>query len=353
MSREARRERLLSLLETLGLGAAVLRTPANFAHYTNGADNRVDHADPSGVAALVISPEGEWVITDNIEAGRMREEQTPGFEVVDYPWHEGPDALVRELAGGRGVGSDLCGGYERDISGSLAPLRYVLDADAAARYRLVGAEATAAVEETASALSPGTTELEATAALQAALRRSGLNAPVLLAGGRERASRYRHPVVRTGSSHRLGGRAMLVACAERGGLYANVTRMVEFEEPGNETKRLQRACDDMLARAREATRPGRALSEILDDLVEAYRKEGFPDGWRYHHQGGLTGYASREVIATPRTSTEIQTGMAFAWNPSVSSPQTTAFGKAEETFLLTESGPEVLTRSGGARGIPR
>lgn len=321
----------------------MLRTPANFAHYTNGADNRVDHADPSGVAAVLVSPDGEWVITDNIEANRIKEEQTPGFEVKDYPWYEGPDTLVQELVGGRQLGSDLVSKNERDISHSLASLRYVLDADAAARYRQVGIQTTAALESAVSALSPDTTEIVAVITLEAELGKRGLNAPVLLAGGTERASKYRHPVVSRASSPQLGNRAMLVVCAERGGLYANITRIVNFGEPGNETSRLQHACDNILSRAREVTRPGRTLSEVLNDIADAYSAEGYPQAWRYHHQGGLTGYASREVVATPYTTTRVQAGMAFAWNPSLVSSQVGAFGKAEETFLLTDTGVEVLT----------
>jgi Xaa-Pro dipeptidase len=40
---------------------------------------------------------------------------------------------------------------------------------------------------------------------------------------------------------------------------------------------------------------------------------------------------------TPQTPQEIQAGQAFAWNPSVTGTKT------EETFILTESGPEVIT----------
>jgi hypothetical protein len=57
-----------------------------------------------------------------------------------------------------------------------------------------------------------------------------------------------------------------------------------------------------------------------------------------HHQGGMTGYTSREIIATPQTHQEIRVGQAFAWNPSVTG------AKAEETFVLSEGGPEVITR---------
>ncbi|HVW33263.1 MAG TPA: aminopeptidase P family N-terminal domain-containing protein, partial [Acidimicrobiia bacterium] len=76
-----RAERLRALLDEAGLGAVVLRRPENFAWYTGGADNRVDHSSATGVADIVVSRTGSHVVTNNIEAPRMREEQTPGWDV--------------------------------------------------------------------------------------------------------------------------------------------------------------------------------------------------------------------------------------------------------------------------------
>jgi Xaa-Pro aminopeptidase len=130
---------------------------------------------------------------------------------------------------------------------------------------------------------------------------------------------------------------MLVASAERGGLYANLTSIVELDEPDPELARRVRACDEILARMRdEATRPGRTLADAFDDCRRLYAEAGFPGEWRRHHQGGLTGYGSRELIATPTSLEPIETGQAFAWNPSITG------AKAEETFVLTEDGPEVV-----------
>jgi Xaa-Pro aminopeptidase len=158
---------------------------------------------------------------------------------------------------------------------------------------------------------------------------------VLLAATHERIARHRHPLP-TGA--RLERRAMIVASAQRGGLYANLTRIAWLGEPDPEIARRQAACDEILAHTREeATRPGRTLAHAFDDVRRFYAEAGFPDEWRLHHQGGITGYASREVIATPHTEVEIEPGMAFAWNPSVTG------AKAEETFVLTEAGPELVT----------
>jgi Xaa-Pro dipeptidase len=89
---------------------------------------------------------------------------------------------------------------------------------------------------------------------------------------------------------------------------------------------------------RDATQPGRTVGDVFDDCCRFYAEAGFPDGWRHHHQGGLTGYRSRELIAMPGTALVIEPGQAFAWNPSLPG------AKAEETFVLTDAGPEVLAR---------
>ena len=336
MSRESRNEGLRSLMWEHGLGAIFLRRPANFAWYTGGADNRVDRGDPLGVAAAVITPVSSFVLTDNIEAPRMREEQTPDVEVVEHPWHEGPAASLAELAGGAPVGTDFPSDLGPDVSERVAPMRYVLDAEAAERYRSLGADAAEALSEAASALTPETGEWEAASELAAACRRRGMFSPVLLAAGGERLARFRHPIPRGGA---LGSRAMLVVCAERGGLFASLTRIVNFEEPDPETAHRQEACEEILRRMREeATRPGRTLADAFEDCRRFYAEAGFPEGWRDHHQGGMAGYASREAIATPESHEEIRAGQAFAWNPSLEG------AKAEETFLLGEDGPEVLAR---------
>ena len=156
-------------------------------------------------------------------------------------------------------------------------------------------------------------------------------APVLLAASEERLVRYRHPVPHGGP---LGKQAMLVVCAERGGLFVSLTRMIYFQEPDPQTARRQEACGEVLRRMREeATREGRTLAQAFEDCRRFYAEAGFPEGWRDHHQGGMTGYASREIIATPGTQQEIREGQAFAWNPSLEG------AKAEETFVLGPDGP--------------
>jgi Xaa-Pro dipeptidase len=330
-------------MERRDLGALLMRRSANFAWYTGGADNRVDHASPFGVADIFITLDAEYILTNNIEAPRMGEEQTPEFEVVEHPWYADEAATIREVVGDISLGTDFPLVGALDVSDEIAPLRYVLDPDALPGYRRVGADAAAAVAEAASSLEPGMGEHEAAANLAAACRRRKLFSSVLLAAADDRIARHRHPIP---YGKQIERRAMLVVSAERGGLYANITRMIHFEEPDTQLKRRQEACETILRRMREeATRPGRTLADAFEDCRRFYAEEGLPDEWRLHHQGGLTGYASREIIATAQTRQEIKVDQAFAWNPSITGT------KAEETLILTESGPEVITRL-PANGCP-
>jgi len=332
-----RQQRLGQLMERRGVDAVVLRRPANFAWFTGGADSKVDHVAPEGVADLIVRADSQVVLTSTIEAARMRAEQTRAVDVVEYPWHEDRDAALRDLLGDARAGSDLGLAGTVNLSDEIARLRWTLDTDAVESLRLVGRDATAAMADAAATIEAGMTEHEAAAALAAACRRRGLTATVLLAAADERIALYRHPLPVGATIER---RAMLVASAERGGLYANLTRIVELEEPDPELARRLRACEEILARMRdEATRPGRTLAGAFADCRRFYADAGFPDEWRLHHQGGLTGYGSRELIATPGTDHAIEPGQAFAWNPSITG------AKAEETFVLTATRPEMVTGS--------
>src|SRR3712207_5746866 len=193
-SHMARRQRIRDLMERLGLGALLLRRSANFAWYTGGADNRVDHASPFGVADVLLVRDAGYIFTNNIEAPRMREEQTPDLEVVEHPWHGDETTAIREAVGDASLGTDFPLEGAMDVSDEVAPLRYVLDTDALQRYRRVGADAAAAVAEAAGSLEPGMGEHEAAANLAAACRRRELFSPVLLAAADDRIASHRHPI---------------------------------------------------------------------------------------------------------------------------------------------------------------
>jgi Xaa-Pro aminopeptidase len=125
---------------------------------------------------------------------------------------------------------------------------------------------------------------------------------------------------------------MLVVCARDQGLYACLTRFVRFTAPDTEQLRREQHIREIEAAALTASRPGVTLDVIYRAIKAAYEARGYADAIRQHHQGGITGYRVREVIATPSTTQVLGEGMALAWNPSLTGT------KIEDTFVIGEDG---------------
>ena len=68
---------------------------------------------------------------------------------------------------------------------------------------------------------------------------------------------------------------------------------------------------------------------------------GFPGEERLHHQGGACGYLSRDWIAHPRSTEEVESPQAFAWNPSITGT------KVEETCIVADGKAEPVTATPG------
>lgn len=320
------------LLEAGG-GALRLRGSDWFAWITAGGSSTVLLAAEVGVAEVLVTPNQACILTDEIEADRLKEEQVPpGFTFHVTPWAdpEWREQFVLESAGAAPVLSDRPAGAELGLPLHAYQQRLVLTEPEQQRYRELGKEAAAAMSEAMRAARPDWTEHGLAGEGARALWRRGIEPALVLAAGSRRLPLYRHP---TPSADPLGACAMMVFCARRHGLYANLTRFVSF---GAEAP-LQAELLTVEATALAACVPGNSLAAVYHALGHAYRHAGHHDAIREHHQGGVTGYLARELLATAGTALEIEAGMAFAFNPSLRG------NKIEDTFLLGAQGLENLT----------
>jgi Xaa-Pro aminopeptidase len=334
---EAKLARVRAYMAAEGLGAVALSTQANFAWITAGADNHVGLAGEGGVATVVVTPTGRHVVTSTIEGPRIGDEEIAGlgFELHVHPWHsEGPEVAVQRLAEGATVAADgaLPGAESR--AGALARLRWQLLSGEIERYRVAGRACSRILDDLADEVEPGVTELALAGRMQERVFAAGLLPNVCLVAADERAYRYRHPIPTSKPVERL---AMLVIGARAGGLCVSATRMVHLGPVPDELKRKHDAVCAVEACLIEGTRPGAPVGELFDAACREYARQGFPDEWRLHHQGGATGYAPREYRAGPSCPEVVLEDQAFAWNPSI------AGTKAEHTILAASAGPEVLT----------
>lgn len=320
-------------LDEQGGAALRLRGSDWFAWATAGGSNTVLLASETGVAEVLITRGEACILTDEIEADRLKAEEVPdGFSFHVVPWAETElrEQYVLGVAGGAPVLADRPVGGERALPAAPRLQRLLLSVSEQARYRALGAEAAKAMSEVLAAARPHWTERQLAAEGARALWLRGIQPALVLACGERRLPLYRHP---TPTAEPLGRRAMLVFCARRHGLYANLTRFVSFGPAPSAQHELLGVEATGLA----ACVPGNSLSAVYHALEQGYRHIGRNDAIREHHQGGITGYAARELLATASTALALQSGMAVAFNPSLPGL------KVEDTFLLGQHGLENLT----------
>jgi antitoxin VapB len=328
--------RLRELLDERKLEGLLLRRAANFAWATCGATASVDVADTFGQASLLVTRTAQYVITDNIEARRLHEEEhlsDQGWEFHIVPWHE-QDGSIPELVGGMAIGSDSGVAATTDLQREIAGLRCTLLPEEIRRFRAICRLAAEAIDGAILSIHPGLTENFIAGLLAREALSRGLEPIVHLVGTDERAMQYRHALP---TEKRLQKYAMLVLCARKQGLVASLTRAVYFGRLPDDLRKKEGAVAHVDAHFIAATRPGRRLSQIFHEGMQAYQYYGYPGEWKNHHQGGLAGYLPREIVATLDTEQEVAVGQVYAWNPSIEGT------KSEDSILVREQDNEVLT----------
>lgn len=332
---QAKLAQMRELMATHTLDAILLEQTANVAWLTAGAETAINIAADCGPLTLLVTPDRARAVTDGVEAPRLEHEEgltDLGFELVVEPWYQRGRFIADMRAYGR-VGGD----GERDanpMAGDIQRLRTTLQPGEVARLRQACLLAADALREVVAEVTPGMTELAIAGMIDRASRVRGGIAVVNLVGSDERIAAYRHPLPTGKAIERY---VMLVLCLRWHGLVAATTRLIHFGALPDDLERRARAVATVDARMIAGTQQGRTLSEQWELAAKAYRDVGYPDAIEEHHQGGSIGYLTRERLATPGDATPMEASQAFAWNPSVRG------AKSEDTVLLTENGPEVLT----------
>jgi Xaa-Pro aminopeptidase len=329
-----RRQRLIRFLDEHELDALVLRRPSSVAWAADGARTHIDVSADTGVAWLVVSRDGTEVVTSRIEAGRLRAEELtdPAYEWTVLDW---VTDLATAVPAGERVGVDGPMAGRRDVSAQLEVARRSLLPEEVERYRALGRDAAEALTAAVADCGPDDTEWQWAARAAAEVTARGADPLVLLVAGAERVRRHRHPLPTAAPA---GDLVMVVVCARRHGLFANLTRFVSSGPLTGEQEDAQQRLLRVEAGFLDATRPGQLVRDVFAAGTAAYGEHGFDaEEWRNHHQGGPTGFLSRDHLATPDCTEPVEDAQAFAWNPSVPGL------KVEDTVLATPAGPEVLT----------
>jgi Xaa-Pro dipeptidase len=327
-------------LEERDLSGVLFSTQANFAWITAGGEDHVSIGDSAGIASVLVTRDAVAVLTSNIEGVRLVEEELQDLpiEVVTYQWHrQDPERpLVAERSDPARVVSDSGRTGFRNQGEALAHLRFTLSPAEIDRYRALGVDAAGAVEEASRSARPGDTEMEIAGRVADLCASRGILPLVNLVAVDRRIAAYRHPI----PTRARFERTLLVALTgRRAGLHASLTRMVHLGAADDELIARHDAVTRVDARMISASVPGNTLHDVFVRAERGYEAEGFPGEWELHHQGGLTGYAGREIFATRHSHYRLGAHQACAWNPSITRV------KSEDAIITTNQAPEVITRT--------
>ena len=263
-----------------------------------------------------------------------------GFTLVQFEWFDGSEAAeVAKIVDPKTVGCDAQGfgyaGFEKDIK----ELRYSLLQPEIDRYLWLGRKASLAVESVLSIARPGMRECMVTGEVLRVLWYDRIDSVCNQSAADDRSRRYRHAIA---TEQRIDGYLMLNVNARKWGLVTTITRAVRFGKVDGALRRQYEDTVSIECGMIAASTPGTAMSEVFKTMTGLYAGRGYPQEWKFHHQGGAQGYRSRDYLINPRSTENIQENQCLCWNPTIAGKE---FGtKSEDAFIATKKGPLVITR---------
>lgn len=313
-----------------GKKGAVLSSVENFAWITSGGRSYIALTDSIGSAWAVITNDDIYVITKNIEAARLKKEELPAnLKVIEFDWFSDPNNAVKKIIDDQNVL------FEDDpqFADFLLKSRIRLSEYEIKRYAEVGKKSAIALEKAMKRIKPDMSELEGKGLIEQELANAGLDSLLVLVFGDESRTTYRHNLPR---NVKIGNRCFGSVCAKKYGLIISSTRTIEFERDEKFEKQYS-VNMKVDAEILDATYRSNSMGQIFFEIEKIYSSHGYPDEWKFHHQGGIASYKTREVVATPHMPFEISDRMAFAWNPTINGT------KLEDTYVKTKEGMVLLS----------
>ena len=331
--------RVREFLKSKGLKGLLLKRQANFSWMTCGGLNLVGITTELGATSLLITEDSKYVISNNIEAPRMIEEEgleKQAFIIKIFPWFEDQEVVIlKELTGNGPAGCDVPFPNTTMLAEEVARLRYSLTPEEQERYRWLGEKVSLALEKTMIETRRGEKESEVVGRLCNKIWKDRIDPITLMSAADNRIFKFRHPIP---TEKKIEKYLMVSVNARKWGLIVSLTRFVYFGKLPQELMEKYEANVFIDCALMAHTHPGIPVRDVLQKGIDAYHKKGYPEEWTLHHQGGSIGYTGRDYRVSSKTPDLVQENQAFTWNPSITGT------KSEDTILATTKGPEMITK---------
>jgi len=329
-------KRVIALLEKERLYGVLFNRQHNFSWFTGGGRNYVSTGTEKGAVSLLLTEKKKILIANNIEAPRILAEEIKKdeFEIKEFPWHQNQNKVIENLIRGKKIGSDDGFPGTVNISNKIDSLRYSLTLPEVERYRALANLVSAGTEGVCREINPGEREDEIAGKVSEVLLSEGIFPIVLLVGSDKRIEKFRHPIP---TDKKVSRYFMVAVCGRKWGLIISLSRLVHFGKVPLELRKKHLAVTRVDTVLIANTVLGRPFAEIFSKGIVAYQETGFPEEWQNHHQGGPTGYQSRDYKVTLEEERKVEPSQAVAWNPSITGT------KSEDTIIAFPKGPEIIS----------
>ncbi|MDG3045011.1 aminopeptidase P family N-terminal domain-containing protein [Bacillus sp. B6(2022)] len=263
-------------MEEKQLDGVLIQKRNNFSWLTGGRRNHIVLNTPEGVCQLLVLKDDIVLVVNQMEEKRIIEEEMAyfdhPFQVVTMDWFEDETPYIQTLIKDKRIGADIHMEGVEWIEPDLSRVRSILSAPQLSQYETLCHDTAVIVESVCKEIVPGQTEHEIASLVAQRAIGQGMTIEVLLVATDDRIHQYRHPIP---TEKALQKHALVVLCAERHGLVANVTRSVYFgqlpKELEENKERLARIDTVMNA----ATRPGNTIGDVLKAGIAQYEKKDF------------------------------------------------------------------------------
>jgi antitoxin VapB len=297
-------------------------------------------ASESSVGSFFVTNDEVFLITNNIEAKRLQEEELSNLDckLKEHFWFDNAqkDKIIDELCKDKKIGSDMPMNGAINIASAVAELRYILTDSEVEHYKELGKNCGEAIGKVCKLMKPGLSEFDIAGIMASELYSREITPIVLLIAVDDRIERYRHPLP---TNKRVNKYGMIVICGRKYGLVASVTRLFHFGKMSDELRRKHNAVVEVDTVFISESRPNAIIGDIFAKAQRMYADKGFPAERQFHHQGGPAGYAPRDYVATPNNTGKVLKPQALAWNPSIKGT------KSEDTIITTDGKPDIITTS--------
>ncbi len=203
------------------------------------------------------------------------------------------------------------------------------------RLRVTGKLTENIICEFAPELQPGMTELEVEKVLRAIFIESGLEVPTLCIASDERISKSPYPV---STAKKISRYLMLRATIRKQGLSVSLSRYFHFGAVPQELEQGHERASGIAAKGAVAIMRAKTMSEVFEEIKNAYASLNAADEVAYYSPGGTTGYTQNTFLFAPDSQITMKHPATYVLNPLIGGLL------SEDTVLLNSDGnAEFLT----------